>query len=168
MKIDIAEINKHSPYPVTVEENLSLTFQSDRDIRYRISFSENSGTLADGLVGYYLMFAPENRPAPGLRFFDKKVRETIFCVISNFLTFNNQVVIYICDGRDHHASERSRLFHRWYRAAESKFKERYIMKTVCYDRELAFFGGIILSVDNPRKDEYIAALEAQKQLLGEK
>lgn len=42
------------------------------------------------------------------------------------------------------------------------------MKTVCYDRELAFFGGIILSVDNPRKDEYIAALEAQKQLLGEK
>lgn len=167
MLIDIEEINKHSPYPLKIEENLSLIFISDRDIKYRISFSEDSGTL-NGLIAYYFMFAAENRPKRGQRFFDKKVRETIFCVISNFLSLNNQVVIYICDGRDHHESERSRLFHAWYKTVEAKFEGRYIMQAVCYNGEMAFFGGIIMSVDNPRKEEYMAALEAQKQTLGEK
>lgn len=168
MIADIVEINRDSPYQISLgEESESFTFATENGLEYRASFVPNSD-LFKGLVVMFFSLSSPDWSTGERHVFDPKVRETVFQILKNVLSRNDQVVAYICSDDDGRKKHRYRLFSTWFLQTSRIFTYKYIVRPVEYSAEgISLYGGMIFRLDNPLREQYLDALYQYMQLLYE-
>ncbi len=168
MIVDIAEINRNSPYRVHWETNgSSLIFLTENEFEYKVTFMRDEG-LFEGLAVSRFSFSSRDIPAGDRRVFDPGIRETVFQILKNFLSRNDQVIVYVCDNDDGRQKYRFRLFNQWFLQNNETAEEKIVVRPVEYSADgISFYAGMVLSSDNPLKEQYLEALYQYMQLLYE-
>jgi hypothetical protein len=168
MFVDVSEINRASPYIVHVGGGDSLKFLTGAGDLYEAAFYRDTVVFGGLPVNHFHLRAPE-RARDGKHVYDPKVRETVFQILSNFLSRNQEAVVYICDDDDGMNEHRYRLFAAWFLLADRLLEERFIVRPVEYRSERVFvYGGMICRSDNPAKEQYFEALERYMRLFEDK
>jgi hypothetical protein len=114
-------INQNSPYDVEYDDEL-LVFTTEYGLTYAVDFDDDSNPF---FSAYWLNLRNVyGQASPS----DKKVAQTLICIIEEFFRRNSDVLLYICSSADGHQAQRARLFMRWFKGAEQK--KLYVSRTV--------------------------------------
>lgn len=109
-RLSISRINKKAPYEVKLSRKSFYVFQTEQNISYSISFSEEYEI--GGCMSY--QFSIDNiGHVHGS--YDNKIKDTIIAIIEDFFIENQDVLLYICDTSDNRETARNRLFLRWFK-----------------------------------------------------
>jgi hypothetical protein len=128
-------INEHSPYDVEYDDDL-LVFTTEHGLTYAVDFDDDANPY---FTAYWLNLRNVyGQVSPS----DKKVAQTLICIIEEFFRQNADVLLYICSSADGHLAQRARLFMRWFNGAEQQ--KLYVSRTV--------------EVKGEDKTEYVALL----------
>lgn len=115
------KINEHSPYDVEYDDEL-LVFTTEYGLTYAVDFDDDANPY---FSAYWLNLRNVyGQASPS----DKKVAQTLICIIEEFFRQNNDVLLYICSSYDGHQAQRARLFMRWFNGAEQQ--KLYVSRTV--------------------------------------
>lgn len=129
------KINEHSPYDVEYDDDL-LVFTTEHGLTYAVDFDDDANPY---FTAYWLNLRNVyGLPSPS----DKKVAQTLICIVEEFFRQNSDVLLYICSSADGHQAQRARLFMRWFNGAEQL--KLYVSRTV--------------EVKGEGKTEYVALL----------
>ena len=133
-RLDIEAINFRSPYDV-YSDNDQYVFVTDAGIEYHVDFELDSNPY---YTAYWFNLAnPEQTKSHG----DKKIPQTVICIIEEFFLANPDIMLYLCSTANNQQAQRARLFLRWFngyeqrqhyyiRAVEVKGEERIIPRTM--------------------------------------
>lgn len=128
-------INERSPYDVEYDDDL-LVFATDHGLTYAVDFDDDANPY---FTAYWLNLRNVyGQPSPS----DKKIAQTLICIVEEFFRQNSDVLLYICSSADGHQAQRARLFLRWFNGAEQQ--KLYVSRTV--------------EVKGEDKTEYVALL----------
>lgn len=106
-------INQHSPYDVEYDDNL-LVFTTEYGLTYAVDFDDDANSY---FTAYWLNLRNVyGQASPS----DKKVAQTLICIIEEFFMRNADVLLYISSSADGHQAQRARLFMRWFNGAEQQ------------------------------------------------
>ena len=119
--LNLTRINLNSPYRVWQTSEGDYNFESDFGVLYRISFRIEQTIWQEG--AYEFSIINQNRKSSPN---DKKLRDTIICIIEEFFTSNPDILLYQCETGDNRQAMRERLFLRWFR--EYEHSGRYYIK----------------------------------------
>ena len=150
-KLNLENINRLSPYHVTLTEGASFIFYfyTDFGVDYEVVIKPNdvfipSGAYALDIINIW------NQTSPG----DPKFKQTLMTIIEEFFRKNNDVLLYVTETKDAKQASRNRLFVRWFNTYERR--ERFFIKTAEGKMEGQMnFMAIISRRDNPRLQEAI-------------
>lgn len=140
--------SNHSPYPLkSVEEG--FVFKTDFGITYAIRFTDDSTYVLDWSFANEL-FSFSITPIAGVvKHKDPRVERTVIdTVLLAFEALPNAVINYVCSLDDNQEIARSRLFHRWYLKAGSRF-----VKIDYTDQEDRIYTSVIFQRNHPAEDE---------------
>lgn len=120
-----------------------FSFVTRHGLHYEIRFFEEQPI--GGCETWQFSFAKaEDTPAAE----DPYVRFTLFAVIDEFFTENDNVMLYICDTSDSREAARNRLFIRWFK--QSAEPGRFTIRTANATIEgQGFYAAIIVENRNP-------------------
>ena len=105
----LTRINAKAPYKVSFDGK-QYFFTTQYGLHYEIRFFEEQPI--GGCETWQFSFAKaEDSSTPE----DPYVRFTLFAVIDEFFTENENVMLYICDTSDRREAARNRLFIRWFK-----------------------------------------------------
>ena len=158
--LDLTHINIYAPYSIWREGD-QYRFKTDYDILYSISFDKE---IAFGSVSAYWfnLANVSNKKSPN----DKKIPQTIICLIEGFFKANPDILLYICDNANEQQAERDRLFLRWFNKYEQK--KLYIIKSaVVEDEGVDNYVSMILQQSNPLKDTIVEIFDSQIRMFKE-
>lgn len=156
-ELNLSGVNVKSPYSVWKEGDAYL-FKSDYDIVYAVSFDNE---VIRGFNAYWLNLANTSfKPSPS----DKKVMQTVICIIESFFEDNPDILLYICDTANNQQTQRDRLFLRWFNGY--KQKQQYVLKTalIMDDGEPNYLA-MIVKRDNPQLDEVVAMFDSETEMF---
>jgi hypothetical protein len=120
-RLNTDAINRNSPYDVYCEGN-DYVFVTDTGIEYHVDFELDSNPF---FVAYWFNLAnPEQQKSHG----DKKIPQTIICIIEEFFNKNPEIMLYMCSTANNKQAQRARLFLRWFNGYEQQ--QRYYIKAV--------------------------------------
>lgn len=109
-RLSISRINQKAPYEVKLSRKGFYVFQTEQNISFSISFSEEYEI--GGCMSY--QFSIDNiGHIHGS--YDNKIKDTIIAIIEDFFIENQDVLLYICDTSDNREAARNRLFLRWFK-----------------------------------------------------
>ncbi|MDR2912569.1 MAG: hypothetical protein LBV38_04615 [Alistipes sp.] len=168
MIVDIAEVNRNSPYKISLgSDGETFTFSTDNGIDYKVSFMRDD-SLFKGLV--VRRFSLYSDWAKGERhIYDPLVRETVFQILGNFLSRDNQVLVYVCNNDDGLHRYRDKLFGSWFSQADKLAEKQFVRRAIEYSAEgISFYAGLVCRSDNNLKELYLEALYQEMQLLEDK
>lgn len=156
--IDLSAVNLRAPYTIWCEDG-EYYFKSDYDIYFNISFEEEY--LLESDKAYWFNLANRsNKKSPG----DKKIAQTIICLIEGFFDANPDILLYMCDTANDQQAERDRLFLRWFKGY--KQKEKYITRSeIVQDEGVDNYVSIIIQRSNPHAEKILATFEEQINLF---
>ncbi len=142
-KFDLNRINAKAPYKVSIDGK-QFVFETRYGLHYEIRFFEEQPI--GGCETWQFSFAKaEDTAAPE----DPYVRFTLFAVIDEFFTENEDVMLYICDTSDYREAARNRLFIRWFK--QSAEPDRFTIRSASATIEgQGFFAAIMVENRNPR------------------
>ena len=146
MELNLVRINLVAPYYVE-EENGILSFNTDYDIDYGVTFEEDSSMMQYQTY----IFGINNRshkPSPN----DPKLRQTVIAIIDEFFTSNKEVLLYICETGDDMQESRFRLFLRWFNTYEKHSQFTIRMLEGIMDGKIPNYGAIIVENNHPEYD----------------
>lgn len=140
--INLDRINSIVPYKVETDGK-QFSFVTRHGLHYEIRFFEEQPI--GGCETWQFSFAKaEDTPAAE----DPYVRFTLFAVIDEFFTENDNVMLYICDTSDSREAARNRLFIRWFK--QSAEPGRFTIRTANATIEgQGFYAAIIVENRNP-------------------
>lgn len=120
-RLDLNLINLFSSYHVWEESN-RFFFETDYGLKYFVDF-----TLEDDskFVAYWFNLVNMSGAASPN---DKKIWQTVFCVIEGFFRANPDILLYMCSTAGEQQAQRARLFSYWFNKAGQQ--ERYYFKTI--------------------------------------
>lgn len=120
-RLDLNLINLFSSYHVWEESN-RFFFETDYGLKYFVDF-----TLEDDpkFVAYWFNLVNMSGAASPN---DKKIWQTVFCVIEGFFRANPDILLYMCSTAGEQQAQRARLFSYWFNKAGQQ--ERYNFKTI--------------------------------------
>ena len=103
-----------------------------------------------------------NASSPG----DKKIAQTVICVIEEFFRQNPDILLYMCSMDDGQQAQRSRLFLRWFNGAEQQ--KHYVIRAteVKGEKGLEYVAAIIQR-NNPHLNEIISLFDADITMFNE-
>lgn len=102
--LNLTHINIHSPY-IIWREGEQYRFRTDNDILYSVSFDRE--IAFDVVSAYWFNLANvSNKKSPN----DRKIPQTLICLIEGFFKANPDILLYICDNANDQQAERDRLF----------------------------------------------------------
>lgn len=114
-------INERSPYDVEYDDNL-LVFTIEYGLTYAVDFDDDNNPY---FSAYWLNLRNVyGQASPS----DKKIAQTLICIIEEFFRQNSDVLLYICSSADGYQAQRARLFLRWFNGAEQQ--KFYVSRTV--------------------------------------
>lgn len=139
---NLNRINAKAPYKVSIDGK-QFVFETQHGLHYEIRFFEEQPI--GGCETWQFSFTKaEDIPAPE----DPYVRFTLFAVIDEFFTENENVMLYVCDTSDHREAARNRLFIRWFK--QSAEPDRFTIRSASATVEgQGFYAAIIVENRNP-------------------
>ena len=120
-RLDVNLINLFSSYHIW-EESDRFYFETDYGLKYFVDF-----TLEDNpkFVAYWFnLVNMTGAVSPN----DKKIWQTVFCIIEGFFHANPDILLYMCSSEGGKQEQRARLFLRWFNGTEQQ--KHYICRTV--------------------------------------
>lgn len=140
--LNLDHINAKAPYKVEANGK-QMVFETRHGLHYEIRFFEEKPI--GGCDTWQFSFAKaESFQAPE----DPYVRFTLFAVIDEFFTENENVLLYICDTSDSREAARNRLFIRWFK--QSAEPDRFTIRSASTTIEgQGFYAAIIVENRNP-------------------
>ena len=95
------------PYPFLETDNNTFCFATDDGLKYQAYFIEFPTTN-------YKLYSFSFDKEEGFKSFDRRIKDTIISILSNFCNTDNQILAYTCDISDGHELARKRLFDKWF------------------------------------------------------
>ncbi len=158
--LDISRINLFSPYKVWVQED-GINFETEYGLRFAVDFDEDPNPY---FIAYWFNLKNKNaEKSPN----DKKVAETVVCIIDEFFHQNPEILLYMCSTSGGKQAQRSRLFLRWFNGA--KQQEKYAFRSVELPGEDGFKEYIALIVErtNPQLVEILGFFEREISMFND-
>jgi hypothetical protein len=141
--------------------NNSYYFSTDFEIEYVVKFKDTSyifdGRLDFDVQAFEMVIEIEDNPNSIKPPLDSKIPSTIATIFKEFCdSFNERVVIYICDSSDIRQEARRRKFNQWV----DQFKGDNYLKfdtAIKEDSKITYHSSLIIRNDNPYKLQIIDA-----------
>ena len=102
---------------------------------------------------------------------DKKVAQTVICIIEEFFRQNPDILLYMCSTADGQQAQRARLFLRWFNGAEQQ--KHYVIRTTEVkgigpdNKPRKEYVAFIMQRSNPHVDEIIQLFDADVAMFNE-
>ncbi|MBR1557730.1 MAG: hypothetical protein IJ647_08235 [Prevotella sp.] len=120
-RLNINNINDRAPYFVAYDEDGAIVFFTDHGVEYSITFDDDANPY---YTAYWFNLSNMNHvSSPG----DKKIAQTVICIIEEFFRQNPDILLYMCSTDDNQQAQRARLFLRWFNGAEQQ--KLYVIRT---------------------------------------
>ena len=162
--LSLEEINQVSPYRVECGEGIgTFRFESEKGVSYAINFIDDDIIrVADS---YQLVIANLNhKKSPR----DKKVKETILCIVEEFFNKNQSVLVYICETSDGKQLMRNRLFTYWFSTYSNRLRYTLVQSSVKDEYDVINNVALIVRNDNPHISEIMSEFSTTVNLLSDK
>ena len=159
-RLDIEAINSRSPYDVH-SDNDQYVFVTDAGIEYHVDFELDSNPY---YIAYWFNLAnPEQTKSHG----DKKIPQTIICIIEEFFRANPDIMLYMCSTANNKQAQRARLFLRWFYGYEQR--QRYYIKAVevKVDDNRKEYVALIVQRTHPQFEEIVARFDSEIAMFNE-
>lgn len=156
-ELELSRVNTRSPYSVWKEGDAYL-FKTDYDIVYAVSFDQEN---VRGFNAYWFNLANTSfKPSPN----DKKIMQTIICIIEVFFQCNPDILLYICDTANDQQAQRDRLFLRWFNGY--KQKQQYVLKTtMIMDEDEPNYLAMIVQKNNPNLHDIMTMFDRETEMF---
>ena len=159
-RLDIEAINCRSPYDV-YSDNDQYVFVTDAGIEYHVDFELDSNPY---YTAYWFNLAnPEQTKSHG----DKKIPQTVICIIEEFFRANPDIMLYLCSTANNQQAQRARLFLRWFNGYEQR--QHYYIKAVEVKGEdnTKDYVAFIVQRTHPQFDEIVARFDSEVAMFNE-
>jgi hypothetical protein len=141
--------------------NNSYYFTTDNQITYHVKFKDSSylfdGRLDFDVYAFEMVIEIEDNPTGINPPLDTNIPLTIATIFKEFCdSFNERVIIYICDSSDVRQEARRRKFNQWV----DQFKgDNYLKFDTAIEESsrIIFHSSLIMRFDNPYKMQLIEA-----------
>ena len=143
-----------------MESGAYLYFRTDYDILYLVSFDEEENPFYKAY--WFNLTNPQNVASPG----DKKIAQTVICIIEEFFRQNPDILLYMCSTDGGQQAQRSRLFLRWFNGAEQQ-KHYYIRTAEVKGEGHQDYVAFIVQRSNPYIEEIIRLFDSDIDLFNE-
>lgn len=159
-RLDISRINALSPYKVWEQED-GFNFETDFGLRYAIDFDDDTNPFYTAY--WFNLKNKSNAISPS----DKKIEQTVICVIEEFFRQNPDILLYLCSTADGKQAQRARLFLRWFNGAEQQ--KRYALRSVEVrgENNCKEYVALIVQRTNPNLDEILAIFDEETAMFNE-
>ncbi len=159
-KLNISTINSHSPYNVEYYGE-SIRFVTDYDVNYSVTFDDDNNSFYT--VYWFNLTNLDNQPSPG----DKKVAQTVICIIEEFFRQNPDILLYMCSTEGDQQAQRARLFLRWFNGAQQR--EKYVIRAMEVRGEDGRdeYIAMIVQRSNPNLENIIKRYDAEVAMFNE-
>lgn len=160
VRLQVQQINLLSPYIVFYDGD-DLSFTTDHGIRYAVDFDEDANPY---FKAFWLNLTNlSERPSPG----DKKIAQTIICIIEEFFRQNPDILLYMCSTEGGKQAQRARLFLRWFNGAEQQ--KHYVARSVEVRGEEGRmeYVALIVQRSNPQLAEILAIFDEETAMFNE-
>lgn len=158
-KLNIENINEHSPYDVE-EAKGRLFFKTSYGITYVVDFEEEPNQYYTAY--WFNLTNTNNVPSPG----DKKIAQTVICIIEEFFRQNPDILLYFCSTADGKQAQRARLFLRWFNGAEQQ--KQYLIRAAEVRGEGRMeYVALIAQRNNPNINDIIEFFDSEIAMFNE-
>lgn len=159
-QLDISRINALTPYKVWEQED-GLNFETDFGVRYAVDFDDDANPY---YTAYWFNLKNKNKATSPS---DKKVEQTIVCIIDEFFRRNPDILLYMCSTTDGRQAQRSRLFLRWFNGAEQQ--KRYAIRSaeIHGENNRMEYVALIVERSNPHLDEILSIFDEETAMFDE-
>lgn len=159
-RLNTDNINDRAPYNVAYDEEEIMCFVTDYGVEYSVTFDDDANPY---FAAYWFNLSNMNNvPSPG----DKKVAQTVICIIEEFFRQNPDILLYMCSTDDGQQAQRARLFLRWFNGAEQQ--KQYVIRTTEVKGEgRKEYVAFIVQRSNPHVDEIIQLFDADIAMFNE-
>lgn len=156
--INLDNVNLISPYTVWLQGD-ALRFKTDYDILYMVSFDREFGIKFCNAYWFNLANI-SNKKSPN----DKKIAQTVACIIEGFFYSNPDILLYMCDSANEQQAQRERLFLHWF--DKYSINGQYVIRTACIvDEGQENYVSMIIQSTNPLKNEITEFFDNQMSLF---
>lgn len=158
-KLDIGKINDHAPYDVFYDGD-AIIFHTDHDVDYSVTFDDDGNPY---FTAYWFNLSNMNGgTSPG----DKKIAQTVICIIEEFFRENPEILLYLCSTDDNQQAQRARLFLRWFNGAQQQ--SLYAIRTAELNSENGKeYVALIVQRSNPHVEEILQFFENDVAMFNE-
>jgi hypothetical protein len=159
-RLSIDHINDHSPYDVAYDEEDAIIFRTDYGVEYAVTFDDDANPY---YTAYWFNLSNMNNvTSPG----DKKIAQTVICIIEEFFRQNPDILLYMCSTDDDQQAQRARLFLSWFNGAEQQ--KLYFIRTAEVKGEGHMdYVAFIVQRNNPNIDEIIKFFDTDVAMFNE-
>ena len=142
-------MNLRAPYSLWRVSEGAYGFKTSSGVLYRIVFTPDNTIWEEG--AYEFCILNENqKSSPN----DKRLRQTVFCIIEEFFKENPEILLYQCETGDNRQAMRDRLFLRWF--SEYEFSDLYFIKVAEIEvEETMNFAAVIVQKNNPELEQIV-------------
>ena len=158
--LDVTRINIYAPYKIWSDGDI-YRFETDNGIKYLVDFELDSNPY---YTAYWFNLAnPERSKSPN----DKKIPQTVICIIEEFFNKNPEIMLYMCSTANNQQAQRARLFLRWFNGYEQR--QRYYIKAVEVkgDENRKEYIALIMQRSNPQLDEIVSRFDSEIAMFNE-
>lgn len=150
-------INERSPYDVEYDDEL-LVFTTDYGLTYAVDFDDDANSY---FTAYWLNLRNVyGKVSPS----DKKIAQTLICIVEEFFRQNTDVLLYLCSSDDGHQAQRARLFLRWFNGAEQQ--KLYVSRTIEVKGEgKTEYVALIVQRNRPDIDDILSRFDAETAMF---
>ncbi len=153
LNLSVAEINKKSPYLVSLSQENSFVFTSKEGNIYELGFIKDEMFGIDDAYQFFLVPKDKENDVK-----DDDIQATVISVIEEFFKTKEVLLDYICDTKDGRKAIRSRLFSSWFSLFPNR--KQYTLRTLSlYYEDISFYASVIIRNDNPNYDKCLDAID---------
>ena len=160
-RLDVNLINLFSSYHVW-EESGRFYFETDYGLKYFVDFALEDNPK---FIAYWFnLVKMTGAPSPN----DKKIWQTVFCVIEEFFHANPDILLYMCSTAGDQQAQRARLFSYWFNKAGQQ--ERYYFKTIEVKGEepgTKEYVAVIIPRIHPHAQEFLTFFDEETAMFNE-
>ncbi|MBQ1697758.1 MAG: hypothetical protein II075_07725, partial [Bacteroidales bacterium] len=129
-------------------------------VEYSVTFDDDFNTQ---YTAYWFNLSNMNRVvSPG----DKKIAQTVICIIEEFFRQNPDILLYFCSTEDGKQAQRARLFLRWFNGAEQQ--KNYLIRTAEVKGEGRMeYVALIAQRSNPNINQIVDFFDSEVAMFNE-
>jgi hypothetical protein len=158
-RLDVNFINLFSAYHVWEDSN-RFYFETDYNLKYYVDFTLDD--IPERIAYWFNLVNMSGEASPN----DKKIWQTVFCIIEEFFHENPDILLYLCSTKGGQQAQRARLFSYWFNKAGQQ--ERYYFKTAEIKGEepgTKEYVAIIIPRNHPQAEEVLASFEEETSMF---